>query len=111
MVQNFLDVFGYFLKQLKLEALKSPKPDNSDIFEPVSVVQLDQAQLLTKCWNSYAEDKRPELIESLFYYSIVWTVGAVVDNAGRVLVDAFIREKGAGTHPTSFPISHSSTEL
>jgi hypothetical protein len=83
------------LNQLKPEVQKPPVVDTSDIFESSVVSQLDQAELLTKCWNAYPDDKRTELIESLFYYSLVWTVGAVVDNSGRVLVDACIREKGS----------------
>ncbi len=46
------------------------------------------------CISTIQDEHKPELLEAFFLFSLVWSVGALVDSiAGRKHFDAFLRER------------------
>jgi dynein heavy chain len=79
--------------------LRPPVTKDTDTEEetrPKLYVEVQQASM-SRCFISFTEEKKQELLECLFMFSLTWSIGAVIDNAGRAIWDSFLREKISST--------------
>jgi hypothetical protein len=87
-LQNVLDCFLSILTTNRTNGEQKA----FDFNELDSLWEVQESQII-KYATSLQEEQKPRLLETLFLFSLVWSIGAVINNKGRILFDSFLRDR------------------
>jgi hypothetical protein len=97
LIQSLLNLMECLLPHIVIKIPEGDsKPEIID-FEADSIWE-SQEPHIQKYLLSLEDDHKMQAVDNIFLFSLVWSIGAVVDVSGRHLFDSFVRDRIIGSN-------------
>jgi len=93
MLRNLLNLLGCFLKGFEpYEAKHFWVPENHSLdYRQIVTVWGQQEPIMKEAISKLSVPQKKDVMECLFLFSLVWSIGAVIESSSRPLFDEYVR--------------------